>query len=38
MRKFKMIKLYKNDYLIEMKDLSDKSIDSIQCDLPYGKI
>lgn len=33
-----MIKLYKNDCLIEMKNLSDKSIDLILCDLPYGKI
>ncbi len=35
---YKMIKLYKNDCLIEMKNLSDKSIDLILCDLPYGKI
>lgn len=33
-----MIKLYKKDCLIEMKNLSDKSIDLILCDLPYGKI
>lgn len=30
-----MIKLYKNDCLIEMKNISDKSIDLILCDLPY---
>lgn len=32
---YKMIKLYKNDCLIEMKNISDKSIDLILCDLPY---
>jgi len=31
-----MIKLYNNDCLIEMKNIPDKSIDMILCDLPYG--
>ena len=30
------VKLYKGDCLEIMKDLKDKSIDSIICDLPYG--
>lgn len=30
-----MIRLYKNDCLSEMKNISDKSIDLILCDLPY---
>ena len=32
-----MIKLYKGDCLELMKDIPDKSIDMILCDLPYGK-
>ena len=31
-----MIKLYKGDCLEVMKDIPDKSIDMILCDLPYG--
>jgi site-specific DNA-methyltransferase (adenine-specific) len=31
-----MIKLYKGDCLEIMKDIPDKSIDMILCDLPYG--
>ena len=31
-----MIKLYKGDCLELMKDIPDKSIDMILCDLPYG--
>lgn len=31
-----MIKLYKGDCLELMKDMPDKSIDMILCDLPYG--
>lgn len=31
-----MIKLYNNDCLEIMNDISDKSIDMILCDLPYG--
>ena len=30
------IKLYKGDCLVEMNNISDKSIDCIICDLPYG--
>jgi len=30
------IKLYNSDCLIEMKNIPDKSIDMILCDLPYG--
>ena len=30
------IKLYKGDCLIEMNNISDKSVDMILCDLPYG--
>ena len=30
------IKLYKGDCLEVMKDIPDKSIDMILCDLPYG--
>lgn len=32
-----MIKLIQGDCLEEMKSISDKSIDMILCDLPYGK-
>lgn len=32
-----MIELYKGDCLELMKDIPDKSIDMILCDLPYGK-
>ena len=31
-----MINLYKGDCLELMKDIPDKSIDLILCDLPYG--
>ena len=31
-----MIKLYKGDCLEVMKDIPDKSVDMILCDLPYG--
>lgn len=31
-----MIELYNADCLEKMKDISDKSIDMILCDLPYG--
>ena len=31
-----MIKLYNGDCLELMKDIPDKSIDLILCDLPYG--
>ena len=31
-----MVKLYNGDCLNVMKDISDKSIDMILCDLPYG--
>lgn len=31
-----MVKLYKGDCLEVMKDIPDKSIDMILCDLPYG--
>ena len=31
-----MIKLYKGDCLVEMKNIEDKSVDMILCDLPYG--
>ena len=31
-----MIELYNEDCLIKMKDIPDKSIDMILCDLPYG--
>lgn len=30
------VKLYKGDCLVAMKDIPDKSIDMILCDLPYG--
>ena len=30
------IKLYNADCLIEMKNIPDKSVDMILCDLPYG--
>ena len=29
-------KLYQGDCLTEMRNISDKSIDMILCDLPYG--
>ena len=29
-------KIYNEDCLIGMKDIPDKSIDMILCDLPYG--
>ena len=32
-----MIRLYKGDCLNLMKDIPDKSVDMILCDLPYGK-
>jgi site-specific DNA-methyltransferase (adenine-specific) len=31
-----MIELYNEDCLIKMKDIPDKSVDMILCDLPYG--
>ena len=31
-----MIKLYNGDCLEVMKDIPDKSVDMILCDLPYG--
>lgn len=31
-----MIKLYKGDCLVEMKNIADKSVDMILCDLPYS--
>ena len=31
-----MIQLIKGDCLVEMKNIPDKSIDCIICDLPYG--
>ena len=31
-----MIKLYNEDCLETMKNIPDKSIDMILCDLPYG--
>lgn len=30
------VKLFNNDCLVEMKNIPDKSIDMILCDLPYG--
>ena len=30
------LKLYNGDCLEAMKDLEDKSVDMILCDLPYG--
>ena len=36
MEKMKNIKLYNGDCLEVMKDIPDKSIDAIICDLPYG--
>ena len=30
------LKLYNEDCLEAMKDLEDKSVDMILCDLPYG--
>lgn len=33
-----MIELYNADCLIKMKDIPDKSIDMILCDLPYGNM
>ena len=32
-----MIKIYNEDCLIKLKDISSKSIDMILCDLPYGQ-
>lgn len=32
------INLFHGDCLEVMKDISDKSVDMILCDLPYGKI
>ena len=32
----KRMKLYNADCLIEMKNIPDKSVDMILCDLPYG--
>ena len=31
-----MVQLYNKDCLIEMRNIPDKSIDMILCDLPYG--
>jgi site-specific DNA-methyltransferase (adenine-specific) len=36
MEQFGNIKLYKGDCMEVMKDIPDKSIDAIICDLPYG--
>ena len=32
------IQLYQGDCLEVMKEIEDKSVDMILCDLPYGKI